>query len=238
MKLDYYSDFKNFTFPIPFRTEEEGEPSVNKNFNGKDGWIVSDPKKSIEYLKSLPEDKIEKIDYRDTGIVQHFKTKDKEIVFFKAVKYQDNTCRPYSLIRNDVHCPFCGRKTNSLEETEFYLNDEFISKMALCPDCTKLVKDVAEKDDFSKNFIDFVKNLSENWEKGTKDNVKVGSVVKILELRDEPIMSLLNKDSGTVTYIDDAGQIHGTWSGLAIIPEVDSFLVLKEDKGRNAYGRP
>ena len=32
--------------------------------------------------------------------------------------------------------------------------------------------------------------------------------------------------TGTVEYIDDAGQIHGTWSGLAVIPEADEFEII------------
>jgi hypothetical protein len=30
---------------------------------------------------------------------------------------------------------------------------------------------------------------------------------------------------GVVTHIDDAGQIHGTGGGCAIIPEVDEFII-------------
>jgi hypothetical protein len=29
-----------------------------------------------------------------------------------------------------------------------------------------------------------------------------------------------------VTHIDDAGQIHGTWGGCAIVPEIDDFIIL------------
>ena len=31
---------------------------------------------------------------------------------------------------------------------------------------------------------------------------------------------------GVVTHIDDAGQIHGTWGGCAIIPEIDTYIIL------------
>ena len=31
---------------------------------------------------------------------------------------------------------------------------------------------------------------------------------------------------GVVTHIDDVGQIHGTWGGSAIVPEIDEFIVL------------
>ena len=31
---------------------------------------------------------------------------------------------------------------------------------------------------------------------------------------------------GVVTHIDDAGQIHGTWGGCAIITETNDFIIL------------
>ena len=31
---------------------------------------------------------------------------------------------------------------------------------------------------------------------------------------------------GEVTCIDDEGQLHGTWGGLALIPEADRFVIL------------
>ena len=35
-----------------------------------------------------------------------------------------------------------------------------------------------------------------------------------------------NGKEGTVTRVDDAGQLWGTWGGLAIIPGVDDFQVI------------
>lgn len=32
--------------------------------------------------------------------------------------------------------------------------------------------------------------------------------------------------TGFVDYIDDLGQLHGTWGGLAIIPEDDSIEII------------
>ena len=34
---------------------------------------------------------------------------------------------------------------------------------------------------------------------------------------------------GTITHIDDIGQLHGTWGGLALIPELDDFIVLEAE---------
>lgn len=37
-----------------------------------------------------------------------------------------------------------------------------------------------------------------------------------------------------VDYIDDAGQIHLKESGLAVIPEVDKFVVIEKGKGKDS----
>ena len=55
------------------------------------------------------------------------------------------------------------------------------------------------------------------------EKVKVGDRIKIIEMKGEPQY----KDrEGIVTHIDDSGQIHGTWGGCAIIPEVDTYIIL------------
>ena len=53
--------------------------------------------------------------------------------------------------------------------------------------------------------------------------VQIGDTIKIIRMDGEP--KYTNRE-GVVTHIDDAGQIHGTWGGCAIIPEVDKFIIL------------
>lgn len=54
------------------------------------------------------------------------------------------------------------------------------------------------------------------------DKANVGD--KIINMQGEPHY----KDrEGIVTHIDDAGQIHGTWGGCALIPEIDAYIILK-----------
>lgn len=48
----------------------------------------------------------------------------------------------------------------------------------------------------------------------------VGDEIRILRMEGEP---QYEGKTGTVELIDDAGQIHGTWGGCALIPGVDSF---------------
>lgn len=55
--------------------------------------------------------------------------------------------------------------------------------------------------------------------------MKVGDLVKIIEMKDEP--QYYGK-TGRITHIDDACQIHGTWGGCAIIPEVDTFEIAQK----------
>ena len=50
--------------------------------------------------------------------------------------------------------------------------------------------------------------------------VKVGDAVHIFEMDGEPDYA---GREGIVEAIDAAGQLHGTWGGLAIIPETDIF---------------
>ena len=52
--------------------------------------------------------------------------------------------------------------------------------------------------------------------------VNVGDRIKITHMEGEPQY----KDrEGTVTHIDDAGQIHGTWGGCALIPGIDMYEI-------------
>ena len=53
--------------------------------------------------------------------------------------------------------------------------------------------------------------------------MKVGDKVRILYMDGEPEY---DGRKGTVTHIDDAGQIHGTWGGCALIPGVDEYEVI------------
>ena len=56
------------------------------------------------------------------------------------------------------------------------------------------------------------------------EKVKIGDTIKIINMKDEPHYT--NRE-GVVTHIDDAGQIHGTWGGCAIVPEVDTYIIVK-----------
>jgi hypothetical protein len=53
--------------------------------------------------------------------------------------------------------------------------------------------------------------------------VNIGDTIKIISMKDEPHYT---NRVGVVTHIDDAGQIHGTWGGCAIIPEADTYIIL------------
>lgn len=59
------------------------------------------------------------------------------------------------------------------------------------------------------------------------NNVKrvtnIGANVIIVEMSKEPNYS---GKFGTIVHIDDIGQLHGTWGGCALIPDLDIYLVL------------
>lgn len=57
--------------------------------------------------------------------------------------------------------------------------------------------------------------------------VKVGDKIRIIRMAGEPEEA---GKEGYVRLIDDAGQLHGTWSGLAIIPNEDEFEIIGKSK--------
>lgn len=56
--------------------------------------------------------------------------------------------------------------------------------------------------------------------------VKVGDKIRIISMEDVRANDYNGKE-GIVEYIDSIGQLHGTWGGLAVIPECDTFVVIK-----------
>ena len=57
-------------------------------------------------------------------------------------------------------------------------------------------------------------------------DVKPGDRIRIIRLDDPYALDTYNGRIGTVTHIDDAGQLHGTWGGLAVIPWEDEFEII------------
>ena len=55
-------------------------------------------------------------------------------------------------------------------------------------------------------------------------DVKIGDTIKIVCMVGEPDYDGM---IGVVDHIDDAGQLHGTWGSLAVIPELDEFEVIE-----------
>ena len=54
----------------------------------------------------------------------------------------------------------------------------------------------------------------------------MGKKIQIIYMKGEPQYS---GKVGVVKKVDDAGQLHGTWGGLAVIPGEDMFKVIAED---------
>ena len=68
--------------------------------------------------------------------------------------------------------------------------------------------------------------ISKNLKTNKMVEVKVGDKIRIIRLDDPYTVETYNGREGIVSYIDSMGQLHGTWGGLAVIPEEDEFEVL------------
>lgn len=58
-----------------------------------------------------------------------------------------------------------------------------------------------------------------------KNDVKIDDKIKIIEMKDEPQYT---GKTGRVKFIDDIGQLHGTWGGCAVNPAIDEFVVINK----------
>ena len=54
------------------------------------------------------------------------------------------------------------------------------------------------------------------------ENIKIGDRIRIIHLEGED--DRYDGREGEVEMIDSLGQLHGTWGGLAVIPEADSWV--------------
>lgn len=54
------------------------------------------------------------------------------------------------------------------------------------------------------------------------DGIKysVGDIIRIIYMDDKEGSKYEGRE-GEITHIDDMNQLHGTWGGLAIIPDID-----------------
>lgn len=57
----------------------------------------------------------------------------------------------------------------------------------------------------------------------------IGDKIKILRLYGEPSNSPYHGREGVIKHIDDIGQLHGTWGGLAVDPDVDEFIIVEDN---------
>ena len=61
--------------------------------------------------------------------------------------------------------------------------------------------------------------------RATKESpYKVGQQIHINHLQGED--NRYDGKEGVIENIDAIGQLHGTWGGLAVIPEADKFIVI------------
>lgn len=56
--------------------------------------------------------------------------------------------------------------------------------------------------------------------------MKVGDKIRIVKMDDDLSGIEYEGREGVIEFIDSMGQLHGTWGGLTIIPEVDVIQIL------------
>lgn len=59
---------------------------------------------------------------------------------------------------------------------------------------------------------------------------EVGDTIRINYMKDEPQYT---GREGVIRIIDDWGQLHGSWGGLAVVPDMDEFEIIKKGYNEN-----
>ena len=66
---------------------------------------------------------------------------------------------------------------------------------------------------------------------------KIGDLIEIISMNNDD-GTTEDQSAGRIGYvqaIDDAGQLHGTWGSLAVIPEMDDYIIIEGNTGYNYY---
>ena len=66
--------------------------------------------------------------------------------------------------------------------------------------------------------------------KESVETPRVGDRIRIIHMDDcggkDISAQNYNGKTGEIEYIDNKGQLHGTWGGLAVLPDVDDFEII------------
>lgn len=66
--------------------------------------------------------------------------------------------------------------------------------------------------------------------KESVETPRVGDTIRIIHMDDcggkDTQAQNYNGKTGEIEYIDNEGQLHGTWGGLAVLPDVDEFEII------------
>ena len=92
----------------------------------------------------------------------------------------------------------------------------------------EIINENLKEDPLDQEFPEVEENLEEKVGLPSFDSeVKIGDKIRIIHLEGED--NSYDDKEGTVEHIDDIGQLHGSWGGLAVIPGVDEFEVITDE---------
>ena len=118
-------------------------------------------------------------------------------------------------------CCICGKEINGHGNNPVPLKDSG----KCCNECNELViktRLLLAKYYGSEIGKEEVKSFCK--ENNANRVANIGAKVAIVEMNKEP--NYVGK-YGTIIHIDDIGQIHGSWGGCALIPELDVYLIIQ-----------
>ncbi|MBO5425277.1 MAG: DUF4314 domain-containing protein [Lachnospiraceae bacterium] len=200
--------------------------------NGKE-WIHADTK--VEAIKGLI-NRLKKT-FRSNYI--HIEPQNVKEVSTESVNenYDDDYYDDWeesNIYGGDMtYCPICDTKLTYNEDGDSYCSKCGESAFWLAQKRREMNKvdedfEAASFGGFDDDEISAMRDEQREKEamaarKASNPEVKPGDRIRIIKMDGEPHY---DGKEGEVDYIDSLGQIHGTWGGLAVVPEVDIYELI------------
>ncbi len=119
----------------------------------------------------------------------------------------------------------CGLRDEIGEMRERAMSSNYQNLLVVCDEYIQKCNEIVAEydDDYQVEGLEFVTDGCVINEAVEPELPAIGTKIRITSMEGEPHYE---GKEGEIKFIDDAGQLHGSWGGLAVIPEVDQYEII------------